>query len=121
VLPAPIALAAFAQKVKTSLSAPHVEIAGAPTQMVERVAIACGAAASFLPDAAARKADAFLTGEARFHDVLAAEAQRIALVLPGHYASERCGVEELAARLQMQFADLQIWASRRERNPLAAV
>ncbi len=92
-----------------------------PQQRIERVALACGAAAGFLADAVACKADAFLTGEARFHDVLAAQAQGIALVLAGHYASERCGVENLAACLQKQFPSLEIWASRRERDPLAAV
>jgi hypothetical protein len=32
----------------------------------------------------------------RFHDFLPARAQGLALVLPGHYATERCGAEELA-------------------------
>ncbi len=121
VLPAPLPLAEVARVVKNVLPAPRVEIVGTPQQMIERVALACGAAAEFLGDAAKHKADAFLTGEARFHDVLAAQAQRIALVLPGHYASERCGVENLAARLQKQFSSLEIWASRRERDPLSGV
>ena len=69
-------------------------------------------------DAVRARADVLLTGEARFHDYLAAQAQGLALVLPGHYASERCGVEDLADRLQKQFPDLEIWASRREWDPL---
>ena len=63
----------------------------------------------------------FLTGEVRFHDTLAAQAQQIALVLPGHYATERCGIEALATRLQAQFPALQVWASRHERDPLTVV
>ena len=59
-----------------------------------------------------------LTGEARFHDYLAARAQGVALVLPGHYATERCGVEELAVRLQEQWPDLRVWASRCESDPV---
>jgi dinuclear metal center YbgI/SA1388 family protein len=121
VLPASLPLAEFARLVKDVLPAPRVEMVGAPQQVIERVALACGAAAELLANAGACKADAFLTGEARFHDVLAAQAQRIALVLPGHYASERCGVENLAACLQKQFSSLEIWASRRERDPLAGV
>ena len=50
-----------------------------------------------LPDAVRAGADVLLTGEVRFHDYLAAQAQGLALVLPGHYATERCGVEDLAA------------------------
>ena len=119
VLPAPMTLAAFAQQVKESLHASRLEVVGVASGPVERVALACGAAGEFLADAVAKKAEVFLTGEARFHDALAADAQRIALVLPGHYASERHGVEALARRLSSKFPSLQIWASRRERDPLS--
>src|SRR5262245_49962200 len=43
ILPAPMALAAFAQLVKTALNAAKVEVVGATGQQVERVALACGA------------------------------------------------------------------------------
>ena len=89
--------------------------------MVRRVALACGAAGEFRTDAVKQRADVFLTGEMRFHDCLAAQAANLAVVLPGHYATERCGIESLAATLQQQFPSLQIWPSRRERDPLAAV
>jgi dinuclear metal center YbgI/SA1388 family protein len=121
ILPAPMPLVAFAQLVKKTLNAAKVEVVAGSGQQVERVALACGAAAEFLGDAASKRADVFLTGEARFHDALAAQAQRIAMVLPGHYATERCGMEALAARLAGQLTQLQIWASRRERDPLAVV
>lgn len=120
-LPAPMPLDALARKVKDATSAASVQIVGLPGQAVQRVAIACGAAGEYLADAVARKADVFLTGEVRFHDCLAAQAQRIALVLPGHYATERLGVESLAGRLEAQFPNLQIWASRREHEPLASL
>jgi putative NIF3 family GTP cyclohydrolase 1 type 2 len=121
VLPAPMKLDSFAQFVKSALNAAHVEVVGPTGQIVQRVALACGAAAEFLGDALSRKADVFLTGEARFHDALAAQAQRIALVLPGHYATERGGVEVLATRLAQAFPNVQIWPSRRERDPLLAL
>ena len=120
-LPAPMPLGAFVKTVKTALQASSVQFVGAAERSVQRVALACGAAGEFLSDAVARKADVFLTGEARFHDALAAEAQNIALVLPGHYATERCGVEMLADQLARQFPKLQVWASRRERDPLSVV
>lgn len=120
-LPTPLTLEEFARKVKSILQAASVQVAGSPRQSVRRVALACGAAAEYLRDAVAAKADVFLTGEARFHDLLAAEAQGISMVLPGHYASERCGVETLAARLQEAFPALRVWASERERDPLFSV
>jgi dinuclear metal center YbgI/SA1388 family protein len=119
ILPAPIPLARFAQLVKGNLNANCVQVVGEQEKPVQRVAIACGAAGEFLSDALRQKADVFLTGEVRFHDCLAAEAGGIALVLPGHYATERIGVEALADRLKGQFPALHIWASQRECDPLA--
>jgi putative NIF3 family GTP cyclohydrolase 1 type 2 len=63
------------------------------------------------------RADVLLTGEARFHDYLAARAQGLALVLPGHYATERCGVEDLAERLRGQWPEVEVWASTAEADP----
>ena len=91
---------------------------GDPGRAVERLALVCGSGGEFLADAARARADAFLTGELRFHDYLAAQAQGLALVLPGHYASERVGVEELAALLKGQWPQVQVWPSRRERDPV---
>ncbi len=71
-----------------------------------------------LADAVACLADVLLTGEARFHDCLAAQAQGIALLLPGHFASERCGIEDLAERLGRHFPKIEVWASRRECDPV---
>lgn len=118
VLPAPMALAAFGQLVKNALKCPTTQIVGPSSQPVQRIAVACGAAGEFLADAAARQADVFLTGEVRFHDCLAAQAKKIALALPGHYATERPGVESLAEQLQAQFPGAIVWASRRECDPL---
>ena len=43
------------------------------------------------------------------------------MLLPGHFASERFAVECLAEVLAGQFPDLQVWASRREHDPLTWV
>jgi dinuclear metal center YbgI/SA1388 family protein len=114
-----LALRSFAEAVKKSLHAGSVQIVGEPEREVKRVAIACGAGGELLPDAVRARADVLLTGEARFHDYLAAQAQGLALILPGHYATERCGIEDLADRLKAQWPDAVVWASRRERDPAA--
>jgi putative NIF3 family GTP cyclohydrolase 1 type 2 len=111
-------LQTFAQRVKSVLTAGTVQIVGAPERPVRRVAIACGAAGELLKDAIQAQADVFLTGELRFHDLLTAEAAGLSLVLPGHYATERPGVEELAGLLQREHPTLRVWASRREQEPL---
>ncbi len=111
-------LGELAKRVKRLLNANAVQICGDSGRSVNRIAIACGAAGEFLSDAIRAKADTFLTGEVRFHDALAAEAAGVGLILPGHYATERPAVEELAARLAREFPAATVWASRRERDPL---
>jgi dinuclear metal center YbgI/SA1388 family protein len=118
VLAQSLALADFARKLRQDLPAPAMQIVGPADRSVQRVAIACGAAGEFILDAGRAQADVLLTGEVRFHDALAAEVQGLALALPGHYATERCGIEELAIRLKELFPGLDIWPSRRERDPV---
>jgi putative NIF3 family GTP cyclohydrolase 1 type 2 len=93
-------------------------VVGDPGRAVRRVAIACGAGGSFLGEAARAGADVLLTGEARFHDYLEARDRGLALVLPGHYATERLGAEELAGRVASAFPVVQAAASERECDPV---
>ena len=118
VLPEPTTLAEFAALAKSALGAAVVQTVGDGTRPIRTVAIACGAAGEFLKDAIRQDADVFVTGEMRFHDALAAEAAGIAVVLPGHYATERPGVEDLAVRIGAEFPSITAWPSRDERDPL---
>lgn len=117
-LPRPVSLQAFNDLVKQALGIGRLQFIGDPQAEIRKVAIACGAAAEFLTDAAARDCQVLLTGEARFHDCLKARDLGLGLVLPGHYATERPGVERLARLLQGRFPDLTAWASRVEVDPL---
>ena len=117
-LPQAQSLAELAQAVQAALGAKLVQTVGDLARPVDRLALVCGAGGEFFADAVRAGADAFLTGEMRFHDYLAAQAQGLALLLPGHYATERCGVEELAGVLRAKWADLEVWASRAERDPI---
>jgi dinuclear metal center YbgI/SA1388 family protein len=117
-LPQPRPLGELAHTVKEKLNAHLVQTVGELDREVERVALACGAGGEFLADAVRARADVLLTGEARFHDLLAAQAQGLALLLPGHYATERGGVESLAEVLQQKWPGVQVWASRREHDPV---
>jgi len=116
-----LSLGELVRAVKERLNAGTVQFVGAAQQPVQRVAIVCGAGGEMLKDAVRSKADTLVTGELRFHDYLTAQAQRLALILPGHYATERCGVEDLAEKLRHAFPDVEVWASRRERDPIASV
>jgi dinuclear metal center YbgI/SA1388 family protein len=108
----------LAGRLKTFLSLPGLHIVGRPEQTVHRVAVACGAAGMFLERAIAQDCDALVLGETNFHTCLEAEANGVALLLPGHYASERFAVETLAQQIGRHFSELTVWASCDERDPL---
>ena len=117
-LPAQITLAEFLALVQDSLNVSAISYVGDPETKVQRVAVACGSAAEFLTDAERHEADVLLTGEARFHACLEARTRGIPMVLAGHYATERPGVEDLAAIIARQFPGLEAFASTVERDPL---
>ena len=114
----PVPLAALIARTCQFLSISGLHYVGDPTRIVHRVAVACGSAGEFLPAAHGCGCDVLVTGETSFHTSLEAAAQDIAVVLPGHYASERFAVETLAGLLQHRFPAVQVWASRSERDPL---
>ncbi len=114
----PRSLHEFAGLVTRALGHVPVQMVGDPRKPVRRVAVACGAGDDFLGDAVAAGADVLLTGEARFHRAIEAEALDIGLILAGHHATERPGVEDLAEQIARAFPDLTVWPSLQERDPL---
>ncbi len=120
-LAAAMPLEALARRVGERLGSTAVAFVGPPERLVQRVAVACGAAGEYLTDAQRHGADVFLTGEVRFHEALAARAAGVALIVAGHYATERPGVEMLAERLAARFPTLQVWPSRNECDPFRQV
>jgi dinuclear metal center YbgI/SA1388 family protein len=117
-LSSPISLTDFAALAKSVLSATQVQVVGALAGPVEHIAVGCGSAGSLLGAARAAGCDVFLTGETNLHTCYEAEALGIALILAGHYATERFHLEYLAALLAHNFPELTVWASRNERDPI---
>lgn len=117
-LPEAMSLGSLIDRVKPIVGVGQSWFVGDLSRKVGRVGIACGSAAEFLRDAAVLECDVLLTGEARFHACLEARSLNIALILPGHYATERPAMENLATRLQCEFPALTVWASGAESDPL---
>ena len=114
----PLPLAECAARLKQFLSVDGLYLVGQATRLIERVGVACGSAGAYLEPARILGCDLLVTGETSFHTCLEAEATDIALLLPGHYASERFAVELLAEVLAKEFAGVEVWASRDEADPL---
>ncbi|MBI3865489.1 MAG: Nif3-like dinuclear metal center hexameric protein [Planctomycetia bacterium] len=114
----PVALRDFLALVREKLDVRVLPFVGELSQPVSRVAIACGAGGEFLNSAIAGQCNVLLTGEARFHTALEARTAGIALVLAGHFATERPAMEHLAAVLARAFPQAQVSASDSERDPI---
>jgi dinuclear metal center YbgI/SA1388 family protein len=114
----PIPLVELVERVKRFLSIDAVQVVGDLQTHVTKIAVGCGSAGELLADARRAECDCFVTGETRFHTALEAEATGMALVLTGHYASERFAVDWLAELLARQFPAAKVWASSQERDPL---
>ena len=92
-------LGQLADRLKQFLSIEHVQFVGDLDEPIERVAVACGAAGEFLGGAKQAACDLLVVGETNLHTCLEAEALCVALLLPGHFASERFAVEQLSGVL----------------------
>jgi dinuclear metal center YbgI/SA1388 family protein len=115
----PTTLQQLADRVKAFLRLERLQCVGPLDRRLESVAVACGSGGDFLLPARLAGCDALVTGEARFHACLEAEATGMALLLAGHFATERFAVEDLSAVLAAAFPALEVWASADERDPLA--
>ncbi|HIE51827.1 MAG TPA: Nif3-like dinuclear metal center hexameric protein [Armatimonadetes bacterium] len=90
----------FAAEVKERLKATSCRLVGDPQRPIRTVAVVGGSGASFLDAAERAKADVLVTGDVRHHDAWHARALGLAVIDPGHYATERPMVSFLAARLR---------------------
>ncbi len=121
VLAQPISLEQLVGRAASVVAATVPRRVGTADQPVSKVALACGSGGSFLAAARRNGCDAMITGEATFHTCLEAESSKIGLGLLGHYWSERFAMERLAQQLSDLFADLTVWPSVDEHDPIAPV
>lgn len=135
-LPEPLAIDVLARRAAAFCGAtdyrtigaggmPGTAASGGAAGPIGKVAIGCGSGGGFLAAAKARGCQALITGEATFHTCLEAEACGVALVLVGHYWSERFAMERLGERLSSRLRqmghELDVFASRADVDPLRSV
>lgn len=114
----PLPLHELARRAAQLSGARACQVVRGAAEPVKRVAIGCGSASELIAEAVRIDCQVMISGEASFHACLEAQAQGLALILVGHYPSERFGIERLASDLRAEFAELEVWASETERDPL---
>lgn len=111
-LPEALALPDFLDHVGRALGVPALRHTADPARPVRRVAVCGGSGLSFLRDALASGADAYVTADITYHrwaEALGPDgAHRIALVDAGHYETERVAESLLADTVRDAFPDVPV-------------
>ncbi len=108
----------FLRKVKDNFNVAALRYGG-PSRLlvVKRVAICGGAGASLIRKAVGKGADAFLTGDLKYHD-FTNWSQEILLADIGHYESELCTKKIFSRIIREKFPNFVTYFSETEKNPI---
>lgn len=106
-LEVPVGATDFMKTVRSEFGVERLAYSGDTERTIRRVAV-CGGAGSFLiGDALREKADMFITGEIKYHEMCGHEKD-IVLVETGHYESEQYTQHLLERFLKEKFGNLEI-------------
>ena len=104
----PMTAEEFANHVKKALNADNVRLVKAGDFTIKKVGICGGAGSEFISKAKFLGADAFVTGDVKYHEAQSAFDNKIHVVDAGHFATEFPIVHALAERLKEEFNHLNI-------------
>ncbi|MBQ1509786.1 MAG: Nif3-like dinuclear metal center hexameric protein [Selenomonadaceae bacterium] len=97
----------FALAVRDALPVSHVRLVSAGNRMIRKVALCSGSGAEFILKAAALGADAYVTGDVRYHDAQHALENGMHVIDAGHFGTEFPMVAALGARLKKELAEMK--------------
>ena len=98
----------FAAHVKRVLRADYVRLVDAGIGAIKKVGICGGAGADFILKAKFYGANAFVTGDVKYHEAQTAVDNGIHLVDAGHFATEHPIVDVIAQRLRAELPALDV-------------
>lgn len=96
----------LAKKVKEILSG-KVSLADAGNR-IRNVAVCSGSGSDFIREMIENDVDAYITGEASYHDMLFAKDNGMSVISAGHYETEKPAMEVLKERIKERFNDIEI-------------
>ncbi len=108
----------FLTHVKVKMNTNAIRFVNAdPDRKIKRVAVCGGAGHFLLPDAIAKKADAYVSSDLKYHEMMEAENHLLYADI-GHYESEKHIMELLIALISQKFANIAILFSEYNINPV---
>lgn len=119
----PSSIQDVANRLKAFLGAKDIQVAapGGLDAPVSRIGLCPGSGASLAVVARSERIELYVTGEMSHHDVLAALAGGMAVILAGHTNTERGYLPRLAKRLETELVSTPVLISRADRNPLVTL
>ncbi len=113
----PLAEMDFLKKLSETFDARGLRYSDLAERKVRRIALCGGAGAALIGEAIKNKADAFVTGDVRYHDFGNAAGQ-ILLADIGHFESEKYSTEILYDLIIKKFPTFALRFSERNTNPI---
>jgi len=107
----------LADDIKRALGLAGVQVAGERSARVERVAVNTGSGSGLVEAVRAAGCQAYLAGELKYHEAQSLAAEGIAVILGGHYETERVPLEDWTPRLA-EAVDVEVRLSESERGTL---
>ena len=109
----------FASFVSEKLKSPYITYTDSD-KIIRKVGFCSGAGGEFVY-AAADCCDAYLTGEARHHELLFAKEQNLPMFVAGHYATERIFAPFMQKYLSEKFPEVEFIISTADTDPVTAL
>ena len=106
-LPEPMAIEDFARQVKEALPVEYVRMVKVGEKTVKKVALCSGAGSEFIAKASFLGADAYVTGDVKYHEAQQAMEMGIHVIDGGHFGTEFPIAAVLAERLREELSGLK--------------
>jgi putative NIF3 family GTP cyclohydrolase 1 type 2 len=113
----PISADVLLARVKSLFSAEVLRYSGNSAKPLQRIAVCGGSGITLLPDAIAAGADAFITGDIKYHQFFEAQ-QNILLVDAGHFETEKFSMEIIYDLIIKKFPNFALRFSETITNPI---
>ncbi len=120
VLDQKLSLRVLVERIKRRLGMSQLRVAvgSRAPRRYRTIGLCAGAGGALRTEATAQGCEAFITGEMRHHDVLAAQAEGCTIILAGHTNTERGYLRVLRKQLRSALPAAQVAISKKDCDPL---
>ncbi len=117
-LPQPLSIEEFKEVLQVVFPHSALRWGGAKTSSIQRIGLCTGSGAEFIKVAAKQKADVYITGDVKYHDMQLAKELGITVVDAGHYGTEYMSQTLLKQMIERTFTnqDVEVIESKIQRD-----